>query len=234
MLNSQLYFYHFIDQQVSIEFSIRKTNFKTTTEWLPYGNLTTNQKELHIQEERRLFYVAVTLAQDQLSLLPPKKASSPFIKELPEELMNDISAEDFSNELILNYSQLRVKYEQQLQKALSREDYKQVKKICGILEKIKSFELGKELVFGDEKWEKDLKKELEDSIQENTSIQGEEIFLSASAIDTYENCPLKYRLSHIDGVPQTANKPELVFGNIIHKVLQRFHEPNKSCLLYTI
>ena len=60
------------------------------------------------------------------------------------------------------------------------------------------------------------------------SIKKEEIFLSASAIDTYENCPLKYRLSHIDGVPQTANKPELVFGNIIHKVLQRFHEPNKN------
>ena len=38
----------------------------------------------------------------------------------------------------------------------------------------------------------------------------------------------KYRLSQIDGVPQSANKPELVFGNIIHKVLQRFHEPNKN------
>ena len=211
-----------------LNFRSEKLISKPPPEWLPYGNLTTNQKELHIQEERRLFYVAVTRAQDQLYLLAPKKATSPFIKELPDELMNDISAKDFLNEPVLNHSQLRVKYEQQLQKALSREDYKQVKKICGILEKIKSFELGKELVFGDEKWEKDLKKELEDSIQQSTSIQREDIFLSASAIDTYENCPLKYRLSHIDGVPQTANKPELVFGNIIHKVLQRFHEPNKS------
>ena len=33
-------------------------------------------------------------------------------------------------------------------------------------------------------------------------------------------------MSKIDGIPQTANKPELVFGNIIHKVLQRFHRPD--------
>ena len=39
---------------------------------------------------------------------------------------------------------------------------------------------------------------------------------------------LNIDLSHIDGIPQTANKPELVFGNIIHKVLQRFHAPKKE------
>ena len=75
---------------------------------------------------------------------------------------------------------------------------------------------------------KTLKKELKESIKQSKDIKLEEIFLSASSIDSYEKCPLKYRLSHVDGVPQTANKPELVFGNIIHKVLQRFHMPNKS------
>ena len=76
--------------------------------------------------------------------------------------------------------------------------------------------------------EKTLKKELKESIKQSKTKKLEEIFLSASSIDSYEKCPLKYRLSHVDGVPQTANKPELVFGNIIHKVLQRFHMPNKS------
>ena len=201
---------------------------KPPSEWLPYSNLSINQKEQHIQEERRLFYVAVTRAKDQIYLLAPKKATSPFIKELPDELMNDISKKESSNEPIPNHSQIRVKYEQHLQKALSRENYKEVKKICEILEKIKLFELGKKLVLGDEKWEKKLKIELDSSSKQITSIKQEEIFLSASAIDTYENCPLKYRLGYVDGVPQTANKPELIFGNIIHKVLQRFHEPNKK------
>ncbi|MDC0165130.1 PD-(D/E)XK nuclease family protein [bacterium] len=54
------------------------------------------------------------------------------------------------------------------------------------------------------------------------------ISLSASAIETYLACPLKYRMSKIDKIPQTSSKPELVFGNIIHKVLQRFHEKNKD------
>ena len=38
---------------------------------------------------------------------------------------------------------------------------------------------------------------------------------------------MKYRLGRIDGIPQTAKKPELIFGSIIHNVLQRFHEPDK-------
>ena len=54
------------------------------------------------------------------------------------------------------------------------------------------------------------------------------ISLSASAIETYLACPLKYRMSKIDKIPQTSSKPELVFGNIIHKVLQRFHEKDKK------
>ena len=211
-----------------LNFRSEKLISKPPPEWLPYGNLTTNQKELHVQEERRLFYVAVTRAQDQLYLLAPKKATSPFIKELPDELMNDLSAKNFANETIPNHSQLRIKYEQRLQQALSRQDYKKVKNICEILEKIKSFELGVKLKFGDEKWEKDLEKELGSSIEKTTPLKKKEIFLSASAINTYESCPLKYRLGQIDGVPQSANKPELVFGNIIHKVLQRFHEPNKN------
>ena len=201
---------------------------KPPADWLPHNNLETNQKEQHIQEERRLFYVAVTRAQDKLYLLAPKRATSPFIKELSDELMNDISVKDFENKLIQDHSELRVKYEQQLQKALSREDYNEVKNICEILEVIKLFESNQEVILGDKKWENKLKKELDDSIKQTIVPKQEEIFLSASAIDTYENCPLKYRLSHIDGIPQNANKPELVFGNIIHKVLQRFHKPRKE------
>ena len=142
--------------------------------------------------------------------------------------MTDISAHQSSQNFIRNYSKLKIKYEQQLQKALSREDYPEVKKICNILETIKSFESGSELILGEKSWEKTLKNELENSFEKSNSSKQEEIFLSASSIDTYESCSLKYRLNYIDGIPQTANKPELVFGNIIHKVLQRFHAPKKE------
>ena len=210
-----------------LNFRSEKFISRPPPEWLPYGNQNKDQKELHIQEERRLFYVAATRAQDKLYLLAPKKATSPFIKELSDELMNDISIDESSEEFFRDHSELKIKYEQRLQKALSRENYAEVKKICVILETIKLFESGLEVKLGEKRWEKILKKELTNSIKKSNIIKPEEIFLSASSIDTYEKCPLKYRLSNIDGIPQTANKPELVFGNIIHKVLQRFHMPNK-------
>ena len=123
-------------------------------EWLPYGNQNKDQKELHIQEERRLFYVAATRAQDKLYLLAPKRATSPFIKELSDELMNDILIDESSEEFFRDHSELKIKYEQRLQKALSRENYAEVKKICVILETIKLFESGLEVKLGEKRWEK--------------------------------------------------------------------------------
>ena len=44
-----------------------------------------------------------------------------------------------------------------------------------------------------------LKKDFQPPLQDR-------LHLSASAIDTYKDCPLKFRLGKIDGVPQTAKK----------------------------
>ncbi|MBT5460970.1 MAG: PD-(D/E)XK nuclease family protein, partial [Candidatus Marinimicrobia bacterium] len=116
-------------------------------------------------------------------------------------------------------------YEQKLQKALSREDYKNVNYCSDALSCITKHESGEKLELGNSDWEKELAIDLNQEFQIEIP---ERINLSASAIETYESCPLKFRLGRIDGVPQTASKPELVFGNIIHAVLQRFHEPDKE------
>ena len=42
------------------------------------------EKELHYEEERRLFYVAITRAMETLSLFAPEKSQSPFIKNIGE------------------------------------------------------------------------------------------------------------------------------------------------------
>jgi len=123
------------------------------------------------------------------------------------------------------HSDLKIKYEQYVQKALSRESYDQVKEYGLALKAIHEHEKGQTVVLGDSDWEKELKLDLQQDFEPPVA---DRIDLSASAIDTYENCPLKFRLGRIDGIPQTAKKPELVFGNIIHAVLQRFHEPNKE------
>lgn len=207
-------------------------NFRTTKHitrppdiWLDYNqNVGLTPKEHHISEERRLFYVAITRAQSKLYLLAPEKATSPFIIELPDILMEDQSMiKPHSN--LRSHSDLKTKYEQHIQKALSREAYDQVKDYSLALKVIHEHETGGSVILGDSDWEKELKKDLE---QEFKPPVPDRIDLSASAVDTYESCPLKFRLGRIDGIPQTAKKPELVFGNIIHAVLQRFHAPDKE------
>ncbi len=193
--------------------------------WLDYIHDTDiTPKEHHLEEERRLFYVAITRAQKKLFLLAPKKATSPFLKELPDILMEERNMTE-TQSTTRTHSDLKVKYEQFIQKALSREAYDQVKDYSLALKAIHEHEQGLSIELGDSDWEQELKLDLKQEFQPPVP---ERIDLSASAIDTYESCPLKFRLGRIDGIPQTAKKPELVFGNIIHGVLQRFHEPDKE------
>ena len=194
-------------------------------EWLAYAEKTElTPKEHHYQEERRLFYVAVTRAQEKLYILAPQKATSKFIKELPDTLMEDHPMTDPQKDL-RTYSDLKIKYEQKLQKSLSRENFDQVKNYSDALSLIGQHESGGKVELGESVWEIELEKDLSKKFQPEIP---ERINLSASAIETYKQCPLKFRLGRIDGVPQTASKPVLVFGNIIHRVLQRFHEPDKE------
>jgi len=208
-----------------LNYRTEKIISKPPDSWLKYSqNTDLTNKEHHLQEERRLFYVAITRAKEKLYLLTPKKATSKLVKELPDNLLEDHIMTN--QETILNtYSDLRVKYENLLHDALSREMYNEVIELTNALTIIKSHENGKKIDLGNLEWEEILKKELENEFEPEIP---ERLHLSASAIDTYEACPLKFRMGRIDGIPQNAKKPELIFGNIIHSVLQRFHEPKKE------
>ena len=208
-----------------LNFKSEKRISRPPDSWLAYAEKTDlTPKEHHYQEERRLFYVAITRAKEKLYILAPEKSTSKFIKELPDTLMEDhIMINPNSN--LKTYSELKIRYEKKLQKALSREDFERVKNYSDALSIIKKHENGNEIRLGESPWEIELISELAEPFQ---APEKEKINLSASSIDTYKQCALKYRLSKIDGIPQTASKPELVFGNIIHRVLQRFHEPEKD------
>ena len=193
-------------------------------QWLQYlENSSLSTKNHHLQEERRLFYVGATRAQKLLYILTPRRATSPFVKELPDNLMEDQLMKNDQN--IITHSDLKIKYEQKLQKALSMENYVLVKECSLALMAIHSHEKGQKVKLNDSTWEQELKIDFKQKFQHPVR---ENIHLSASSIDTYEDCPLKFRLGRIDGIPQTSKKPELIFGNIIHSVLQRFHEPEKK------
>ena len=192
---------------------------------LNYSNHTElTPKEHFYQEERRLFYVAITRAKELLYILAPEKATSRFIKELPNELMDDRLKHENNIEM-KSYSKLKIKYSRMLQDALSNNQYSLIKSISDLLIIIDKHEAGESYTIGESDLESELKNDLMDDFIPEVP---EQITLSASALDTYIACPLKFRMSKIDKIPQAASKPELVFGNIIHKVLQRFHEKDKT------
>lgn len=194
-------------------------------EWLAYEQAATNTpKDHHYEEERRLFYVAVTRAKENLYILAPPKATSKFIKELPEQIMEKTVMNDEINEK-QSSSDLRIKYEQKIQKALANDQFEQVRNLTSALETIRLFEKSETVELGSSDWEQELAQELE---QDFEPMVNEKLYLSASAIETFEQCPLKFRFGRIDGIPQTASKPQLLFGTIIHSVLQQFHEPGKE------
>jgi DNA helicase II / ATP-dependent DNA helicase PcrA len=83
-----------------------------------------------------------------------------------------------------------------------------------------------EYVLGEER-ERDARAEListrrEPSLEQFLPRRGEGLALSASDLDLYRTCPLKYKFARVFAIPQepTINQR---FGILIHNVLERFH-----------
>ena len=193
-------------------------------DWLAYSRATSlTPKEHHYQEERRIFYVALTRAKDKLFILAPDKRTSPFIKKdltlsLTEE--NTMPKTESSAEPS-SVSQLRHRYETRLNDAIALNQYDQAHTLIKCVERLASIEKDDTIVWTDHPWEIELKNELHDNFEPSSA---DPLSLSASSIETYASCPLKYRLSNIDHVPEKPSKPQLTFGNIIHQVLEKFHD----------
>ena len=46
--------------------------------------------------------------------------------------------------------------------------------------------------------------------------------LSASSISTYEQCPLRYRFSRLDKIPEPTTQP-MIMGSFVHEILEEFY-----------
>jgi DNA helicase-2/ATP-dependent DNA helicase PcrA len=71
----------------------------------------------------------------------------------------------------------------------------------------------------------------EPSLEPFIPRRGEGVMLSASDIDTYRTCPLKYKFARVFRIPQEPTLHQR-FGILVHQVLERFHarEPQASSL----
>jgi superfamily I DNA/RNA helicase/RecB family exonuclease len=60
------------------------------------------------------------------------------------------------------------------------------------------------------------------SVESFLPVRGDGIVLSASDIDTYRTCPLKYKFARVFRIPQEPTIHQR-FGIVVHQVLERFH-----------
>ncbi|MBU0529037.1 UvrD-helicase domain-containing protein, partial [bacterium] len=162
-------------------------------EWKSYS--AENQmtlKEQHIEEERRLFYVGITRAKELLYLLAPNNATSLFIKELKKDLLRISNMKiDTNNSDIKSYSEIRNQYEKRLFAALEQNQFDKMQDIIKAIKTINQLENNLQVNWENSTWENALLKRLEKPIKRTLP---EQLHLSASSIETYEQCPLKYRL----------------------------------------
>ena len=181
------------------------------TSWTAWGkNTDFDFRELHIQEERRVFYVGITRAENQLYLFGPTKTQSLFTKEL--EKMNpqpmEIKEMDSNSEKQFSLNERQ----QQLLADLNREiAANQIDNARDILSEMENNTSMINSVTSDKK-----------------SASSSTLNLSSSKINTYNSCSYKYRLKYIDKVPEQKTRASSEFGLIIHAILEEYHSLPKE------
>ena len=174
--------------------------------WMSWEQDTeTTFRDIHNREERRVFYVGVTRAERELYLFGPTSRQSMFTKELesenPQPMEIKTMNEHQDNSLSLS------ERKQRLLADLNREiAAKQIDNARNILDELEKADRGETA---------------DGSTPEPASR--EMLYLSATKIETYDTCPLKYRLKHIDNVSERKTRATLEFGSIMHAVLEEFH-----------
>jgi DNA helicase-2/ATP-dependent DNA helicase PcrA len=197
-----------------------------------------DEKELYLQEERRLFYVAMTRAQNRLFITYAKRYGQNVRETKPSKFLEEI---DFANNPAIELLRFdgtvtsealeaeerieRIKHDIQ-EKAIRSINQMQIKTAAQRLielAKVRQFELNGKVDGFDaqsalavDNVDGNLDSELEGK---PIPLVNKEIRLSASVIKTYMDCPLKFKFSYILGVPQPA-MPYFDLGTSVHAVAE--------------
>jgi DNA helicase-2/ATP-dependent DNA helicase PcrA len=177
-------------------------------------------KTIHLQEERRLFFVALTRAKDRLyvsSVAAPGKRPSRFIDDLLADRV--VEAQDIER--------IEVKPQPVIPAQAGIQSVGRAPaKVSGVDSRLR----------GNDEAEGSAQQELFGEMAEAAGVHppiaewaarqpeikpGEKLRLSASAIEDYEDCPLKFKFGHYLKIP-TGPQAALTFGNIMHRSVRHY------------
>jgi len=176
-------------------------------------------EDIHEQEERRLFYVALTRAQERLyisSVSKPGKKVSIFVNDLLSSPV--VAARDLEKIEVPDAVPER---------ALLPPEAAQRPPVPGPNGRrgnatIAGSQQGS--LFGDASVPSAVHPPIVEWASQPPAARSDgKLRLSASAIETYEECPQKFKFSHYLKIP-TGPQPALTFGNIMHQCVRHYFE----------
>jgi DNA helicase-2/ATP-dependent DNA helicase PcrA len=161
-------------------------------------------QNIHMQEERRLFFVALTRAKDRLyvsSVAAPGKKPSKFIDDLLADRV--VEARDIERLQAKEVTQLLapvIQLPRAAEYSPQRRLFGEMAEAAGVHPPIAEW-----------------------AAREPEIKSGEKLRLSASSIEDYEDCPLKFKFGHYLKIP-TGPQAALTFGNIMHRSVRHYFE----------
>lgn len=196
--------------------------------WLPWeAPVKLEPKDAHTEEERRLFYVGLTRAERQLTLLTTPKRQSPFIRNLPGELMEQRVLPDSDAEAAHEGDDLRQDLKRRLARELGRKAYPKAHELVDALRLVDDYESGqKNPDFENHPLADELRQALapDGAVMKPVPDQAT-MTLSASALSSYDTCPLQYKYKYHDHIPDQSGT-KAAFGKIVHTALEHLHRPD--------
>ena len=183
-------------------------------------------KGAHYEEERRILYVGITRAEQRLTLLAPPKRRSRFIRDLPNELYEEIEIMEATTQ---EEQSLHDEISSQLRRELTRElAGRHFDQARGLVEALRLVDEHRRGLIPD--WDSlprgaELRRKLA-ATEPGGQPDDRPLSLSSSSISTYEACALQYRFKYIDHIPdKVESRPYMVVGQIVHEVLEVYHRP---------
>jgi DNA helicase-2/ATP-dependent DNA helicase PcrA len=170
---------------------------------------------IHQQEERRLFFVAMTRARERLyvsSVAKPGRKPSAFVDDL---LSNPaVTARDIERIQVPEAPPEEAALVPPKKLAFSEPQMREAQP--GLFSDLVVAPSVHPDVAG---W----------AGQSPTAAPDGKLQLSATAIEDYLSCPLKFKFSHVLKIP-TGPQPALTFGNIMHQSVRHYFELRKTLL----
>ena len=198
-----------------------------------------DEKVLHLEEERRLAYVAMTRAKEQLYLVFPEKYANNVRRSKPSQFLDDVGYEtnplvdlieaeqvDGQGELSID-SPLKQKvdeYERKLVMYARQSQFKHALESLVVLAQLREMEdTGSPEGVDIDKFLKVEPKdpsEFQDLIDDRVpSLVDPNMRFSASRIREYQDCPLKFKFNSVLGIP-TPQKTYFQVGTDVHAVYE--------------